>query len=382
MKDWSTIKPLKVVYIVSDIDKALAFEWIVERLSGSIHLAFILIGKKNTALEAFLKGRKMTYHIVADEDYPSFLTRTWKVIRHLRSMKPDVVHSHLWRATVSGISAAWLLSIKKRIFTRHHAMIHYREYPSGKKWDRLMNRLATHIIAISNNVRHILVTRDGASENKVEVIHHGFDLMYFENRDTQRVRGLREKHKLEKHNTPVIGVIARYVEWKGISYVIEAFRQLRQRRPSAHLVLANAAGNYSPQIKAMLGGLSAHSYTEIVFEENLAALYQLFDIYVHVPVDKDSEAFGQTYVEALAAGVPSVFTLSGVAPDFIRDGDNALVVPYRDASAIDAAIEKLLTNTSLRETLIKNGKASVSREFSLEVMLSKLENLYLKNRPT
>lgn len=227
-----------------------------------------------------------------------------------------------------------------------------------------------------------MVTMDGAPENKIQVIHHGFDLTYFEKRDTQLVERLREKHKLEKHNAPVIGVIARYVEWKGIGYAIEAFTRLRQRHPSAHLVLANAGGNYSSQIKAMLKMLPDNVYTEIVFEDNLAALYQLLDVYVHVPVDENSEAFGQTYVEALAAGVPSVFTMSGVAPDFIHDGNNALVVPYRDAPAIDAAIEKLLTNSSLRETLIKNGRAVVSGEFSLEVMLNKLEKLYLKNRQT
>ncbi len=75
MKDNTTIDSVKVVYIVSDIDKALAFEWIAERLPDCIHLSFILIGKKNTALESFLQERHLTYYVIADEDHPSFLAR-------------------------------------------------------------------------------------------------------------------------------------------------------------------------------------------------------------------------------------------------------------------------------------------------------------------
>ena len=70
-------------------------------------------------------------------------------------------------------------------------------------------------------------------------------------------------------------------------------------------------------------------YTEIVYETDMPALYKTFDVFVHVPVEPHFESFGQVYVEAMASGIPSVFTLAGAATEFVRDGENALVVQPR-----------------------------------------------------
>ena len=121
--------------------------------------------------------------------------------------------------------------------------------------------------------------------------------------------------------------------------------------------------------------MSSGSYTEIQFENDIAALYRLFDVYVHAPIDGQEEAFGQTYVEALASGIPSVFSLSGVAPEFIKDRVNAMVVPYCDSIAIERAVTEILTDDKLNDFLIRSGKDAAGM-FSLNTMLSKLEDLY------
>ena len=102
----------------------------------------------------------------------------------------------------------------------------------------------------------------------------------------------------------------------------------------------------------------------------------MFDIYIHVPVNPSCEAFGQTYVEALAAGIPSVFTLSGVAQEFIVHEENALVVPFKDSNAIYKAMLRLLNDLSLREKLSAEGFQSVSRMFSFEDYIRNLQKLY------
>ena len=122
----------------------------------------------------------------------------------------------------------------------------------------------------------------------------------------------------------------------------------------------------------MLKKLPASNYLIIDFEPNLFALYHLFDIYVHAPIDPEIEAFGQTYVEALAAGVPSVFTLSGVAPEFVEHEKNALVVPFQNSEAIFQAISRLLTDQGLALALAENGRRGI-RQFELGTMISKLE---------
>ena len=80
-------------------------------------------------------------------------------------------------------------------------------------------------------------------------------------------------------------------------------------------------------------------------------------------------------MEALAAGVPSIVTLSGIAHEFIQDRHNALVVPYRDSDAILEAMNSLMRDSELRNSIITNGRSS-AEQFRLEPFIEKLKVLY------
>lgn len=253
-------------------------------------------------------------------------------------------------------------------------MIHYYEFKKGRKWDRVNNRLATDIIVISDNVKQVIIDLDKGDKKKIHVIHHGFNLDYFNPVNTERLSRIKNLYKVESKN-PVVGVISRYLELKGIQYIIPAFKKLLEKKPSSHLMLANARGEFQKAIQTLLKELPPNTYTEISFEEDLASLYQTFDIFVHVPVDPQREAFGQTYVEALASGIPSIFTLSGVAPEFIKHEENALVVPFCDSESIYKAMVRILNDSELRNHLIANGKESAN-QFPLSKMIDQLRQVY------
>jgi glycosyltransferase involved in cell wall biosynthesis len=365
----------KVIYIVSDVDKALAFEWTALHLSAKINLVFILVGRENSALAQYLKSISVAYTEVSDAKYSLNIQKWFRIFSILRNERPSVVHVHLWRAMLFGLSTAWLLGIKKRVLTRHHATVHHREYPTGLKWDKLCNWLATDIIAISQNIKEILERLEKVAPSKIHVIPHGFDLHYFRNTDRIQKAQLKKKYDLNDNHKPVVGVISRYTAWKGIQYIIPAFEKLLMDYPQAHLVLANAQGDYSTTLKELLKRLPSHAYTEIGFEEDLGVLYSLFDVFVHAPIDENSESFGQTYVEALAAGVPSVFTLSGIAREFIEHEKNGLVVTHNNSDGIYISMKKILQDENLKNSLIENGLSSVQR-FNLNIMMDKLIALY------
>ncbi len=109
------------------------------------------------------------------------------------------------------------------------------------------------------------------------------------------------------------------------------------------------------------------------------SLYKSFDSFVHVPIDSEVEAFGQIYVESLAAEVPSVFTLSGVAPEFVKNRNNALVVDYKSANEIFKALIELLENKQLCESLTQNGSRVVKEKFDYITTTKAMETLYLAN---
>jgi glycosyltransferase involved in cell wall biosynthesis len=248
-------------------------------------------------------------------------------------LKPDVVHVHLIDACLTTMPVAFLMGVKKRIYTRHHSTYHFDYFPHAVKYDKLINSLSTNIIAISKNVENVLVNKENVNSNKVQIIHHGFELNKFVETNSANISILKSKYN-PNNKTPVIGVISRFTEWKGVQYIIPAFKKILNDYPDAFIVLANAHGDMEAELFQQLSQLNSDQYCTIKFEKDLYSLYQLFDVFVHVPIDEHSEAFGQTYVEALAAGVPSVFTLSGIASEFVIDRRNAVVVDYKNADAI------------------------------------------------
>ncbi len=371
------MNPIKVTYILSNIDKAIAFEWIADKLSNKkFEISFILLNPKQPYLYIWLKEKGLECYYIphcGKKFYPITYIKTFLL---LRKIKPNVVHTHLFDANLIGLSIAKILAIKKRIYTRHHSTYHHDYFPKAVKWDKKANSLATHVVAISENVKNVLLKQEKVPASKIVLIYHGFDVKGFQNLSVNQIELIKDKYQLNNSDFPIIGVISRQIKWKGIQYIIHAFKQLLNTYPNAKLLLANASGPDKIFIQSLLkNDLPKNSYIEIPFETDLFALYQLFDVYVHVPIDSNIEAFGQTYVEALAAGIPSVFTLSGVAHEFIKHEHNALVVSYKNSDEIYYSIVRLLNNKQLSKQLVENGKNSI-KPFNLHLFVQKLECLY------
>lgn len=365
-----------ITYIISDINKSLAFEWIAEKLDREkFRLSFILLNHGPSELEEHLKKIGIEVYRVPCPGKKSWPASLGKVHSILKKIKTDVVHCHLFQANIIGLTAARLAGIKKRIYTRHHSSLHHVYFKKGVWWDKLSNRLATDIVAISGVVKKILIDWEGAPAKKLVLIPHGFLLEYFNEIPGERVDSFRLRYQLKASHF-VVGVISRLTEWKGVQYIIPAFERFLQEQPRAVLLLLNAQGDFEPRIKELLNNIPAENYRLIVFENDIAAAYKAMNVFVHIPIDEHSEAFGQTYVEALAAGVPSIFTLSGIAADFIVDQENALVVPFKNSEAVLEGIKFFYQKPELAREMALQGKKDVSEKFGLNKMIRALEDLY------
>lgn len=366
---------MKICYIISDIDKAVYFEQTALALrQKGLDVSYILINCTDKQLHRFLRENEFPVFTLE----ASSLLKSGNVIKAcktlLKQLNVELVHCHLAHANWIGLRAAKRAGIKTRIYTRHSGeplKLHWKE----RVIDKIQNRLATRIVAISQNIDELLA-KQGIAKSKRVIIHHGFNLERFSDHDQQEVERIKKTYNAA-NQSPNIGVIARWLELKGIQYIIAAFKQVLNDYPDARLYLFGASENadYSTEIANLLQQIPERNVCIVSFETNVFDLYQLFDIYVHVPVNPNCEAFGQTYVEALAAGIPSVFTLSGVAREFVRHEYNGLVVPFQNSEAIYESFLRLINDRQLRTQLVENGKKSVE-SFNFETYIQNLLTLY------
>jgi len=369
---------VKVVYIISHLEKSMTFEWVLKYIDKSKFEIHVISLNQHAAtyLNQYCESLQIPYYHISYRSKKDIPKAIYRCLRLFQKIKADVVHAHLIDAGLVGLTAATILRIKKRIYTRHYATLHHEYYPNGVKYDHYINIIATGIIAISENVQNVLIQQEHVPASKVQLIYHGFDISAYDDINQDRIALVQTKYNL--HNKgPVIGMVSRYFKLKGIEYALEAFSQYLEIYPNAVFVIANAFGPDENEIKKQLALLPEGSYREIYFEQDMIALYKCFDLFIHVPINNQIEAFGLIYIEAILAELPCIFTKSGIANEVILNNQNAIVVDYKNSKKILEAMYCITEDEILKKELKNAKKRGRCNKFSVYLTVRKHENLYL-----
>jgi phosphatidylinositol alpha-1,6-mannosyltransferase len=144
--------------------------------------------------------------------------------------------------------------------------------------------------------------------------------------------------------------------YKGIPTVIEAFSMLSDDSMQYFVI---GHGNDFPflQLVAERCGVKDRvHFMRGVSDSELITLYQTCQAFV-LPSGK--EGFGIVFLEAMFFGAPIVAAQEKGAIDVVRDGDTGLSVRFGDTIAIKEAIERIGSDSALREHLRANGRSLV-----------------------
>jgi glycosyltransferase involved in cell wall biosynthesis len=156
---------------------------------------------------------------------------------------------------------------------------------------------------------------------------------------------------------------------KGNHYLAEAERILAQRRVECDIRVVGPLEMDVSKSRIFAGP----TYLGQIPRSEIHREYSAADIFV---LPSLSEGMAIVTLEAMAMGLPVITTPN--AGSCVRDGIDGLIVPARDASALALAIEQLLTDRDLRETMSRNARARAA-EFTWEKyetrLIAALKNL-------
>jgi glycosyltransferase involved in cell wall biosynthesis len=368
----------KLCWLVSHLDYSKQFDQLGQYLNTSENydFSYIFLAEEPPILYNQFKEKGIDVYFVPYQSKKSLPSAIKQIYQIFKKIKPDIIHANLFEATFTGLIAAKLAGVKNRIHTRHHSSESHLFYPKRAiYYDKLINYLSTKIVAVSDVVAEVLIKLDGVSPDKITVIPHGFMLEEMTAKDEIIPKVVKDYGLTESY--PVIGVVSRFVNWKGIQYIIPAFKKLLAEFPNAKLVMANARGNYSDQLRKQISEeLDEKNYVIINIERRIFELFKTFDVFVHVPITREVEAYGQVYIESLVLKVPSIFTLSGIANSFVKDRENALVVPFEDSEAIYNALKIMLADKDLQTKIAKKGFEDVWSRYHINDMYKRLDEIY------
>jgi glycosyltransferase involved in cell wall biosynthesis len=107
---------------------------------------------------------------------------------------------------------------------------------------------------------------------------------------------------------------------------------------------------------------------------DVAACLDAMDVAIHASTNP--EPFGRVLIEAMALARPLIAPREGGPLEIVVDGETGLLVPPRDATALAAAIERLIGDPALRRRMGEAGRARVDAVFDIRHHVRAMEAVF------
>jgi glycosyltransferase involved in cell wall biosynthesis len=297
----------------------------------------------------------------------------WEVFVAYRRFRPDLVHHIALKPALYGGLAALFLGRIPSSQTIAGLGYLFTDPPQKIFWLRWLLVVSLWILQRCGRLKTIFQNPDDRNFFTSRAIVRA--------KDTVLIRGSGVNLDTflplpEPSGLPVVALLARMLWDKGIGEFVEAAQQLRRRGVKARFVLAGRV-DHSPgsvreeQLESWnsSGVVEWWGYSEdvraVLAQSNLVCLPSYY-----------REGLPKILLEASACERAVVTTNSPGCREAVREGENGVLIPPRDTSALVNAIRKLLEDPALRARMGKRGREIVEQEFSERLVIQQTFALY------
>ncbi len=297
----------------------------------------------------------------------------WELVRHYRDLKPDLVHHVAIKPVVYGTMAALVARVPAIVNT--FTGLGYAFSSDDRKakviravlrvaFKGLLNRGAGCVTVENYDDLKYLVGSGFVRANRARVISgSGVDVERF-------------RPQPAPVGTPVVALAGRMLWDKGIQDYVDAVRQLKDAGVQARFVLIGGTDPYNPASvpEAQLNEWTGSGLLEWWgFKENMPEIYPQLHV-VCLPSVREGLPVG--LVEAAACGRAVVATDVPGCREVVRPGRNGFLVPLHDATALAAALKRLIDDPNLRIQMGTHGRQIAVQEFAGAVVAQQTLDLY------
>ena len=216
-------------------------------------------------------------------------------------------------------------------------------------WTKVSCLVADAVVTVSEFSRGEILRFYPIENDRLGVVANGVDAAYF---DLSRPTAA----------APYILYVGCIEEKKNVAALVHGFAELLRRRPALphRLVLTGGtAGGIELEIAELAGEPQVESRIEqtgYVSEARLRTLYAGAASFCYL---SEYEGFGLPPLEAMAAGIPTLVSDRASLPEVTAGA--ALLVDPHDRGAVADALDRLLSDGSLRRSLSRRGRAVAAR---------------------
>jgi glycosyltransferase involved in cell wall biosynthesis len=288
--------------------------------------------------------------------------------RFMRQGRFDLVHTHMPYVALGARTIPRDRAVI--VHTEHNAWERYRfsmRWANGLTYSRNAAVIAvSHAVAAS-----IRPLRGVRTWPPVQVIHHGAELSDFSPRTPASRARARATLGLPEAAL-VIGSVGNITPKKDHKTLLEATARVARSHRGVHLALVGTGPlEHTLHDHTRILGLE----DRVVFagsRPDVPELLPAFDVFA---LSSRVEGLPISLLEAMATGLPSVATSVGGVPEVVTDGDEGLLVPAGEPSALADALDSLLSNAQRRKAAGARA-AETARRFDIARAVRDIEKVY------
>ncbi len=284
------------------------------------------------------------------------------ILRIAREVGADVIHTHLSTASQWGGLAGRLGGIP--VVSHVHAMN-----------SRYFFLLADAMIACSEGVRQHMIGQ-GVAQERIETIYNGIE--------AKRLAFVGDFAQIRSAlaiaaDTPAIACIAHLADKKGQSDLVRAVALLQVKWPDLHCFFVGTGENMD-SLRRQAEGLGVAQRAVLMgYRSDAVAIMNAMDCVLLPSLGK--EGLPLVLLEAALLGKPSVCSNIPGNNEVVQDEVTGLLFPPGDAAALAERIDRLLSDEELRRQMGNAARERAQREFTIEAMTDRVEQLYLRMSP-
>ncbi|MEW5907942.1 MAG: glycosyltransferase family 4 protein [Patescibacteria group bacterium] len=225
-------------------------------------------------------------------------------------------------------------------------------------WKKIFSK-ADYIQTISNYLADF--AKKYGARVPIKVIPNGVDIEKFKSQTCPTARRVSDlKNKEEK----ILITTSRLVKKNAVDDVIKALQYL----PENIKFWIIGDGEENSNLKSQISNLKLQNRVKffgyLPHEEMIKYLHAA-DVFIRPSL---SEGMGNSFIEAMAAGIPVIATPVGGIPDFLKDRETGLFCEVRNPKSIAEKVKIYLENEELRRKIIKNAQEMVNRNYDWDLI--------------
>ena len=289
---------------------------------------------------------------------------------YLRKEKVDVVHSNSnLDRTIAAFAGKFLGA--KNFTTVHSCMSISRNLTHRFRNKYLIDRFTP----VGYSTKNILTAVDRIPENKISVVHIGLPKEKFTYSSEGRKK-IRDEFGIMDSEI-LIGTVSRLVEFKGHTFLLQAFKNASAQNPNLKLLIIGEG-----ELEYHLRNLSKELQLEkkVFFaghRKDIPDMLSAFDIFAQTSIDNGGETFPVSILEAISVGLPIIASDVGDIKYLVRN-ENGILLQPENVSQISESFIKLSSDRSLIEKYKSASRKLFEKEFTIDRMVNKIELHYLE----